>query len=86
MQLPLKDSKHKMEIIDKFGCLDESHIKTKVIKGFKSSKWEDKNVMYKIRASQIGTKKTNYLNEYFEAIHLSGLLPVVREKIEIIER
>lgn len=35
---------------------------------------------------KISNKKTNYTNEYFEAIHLKGLLPAVKSYIEELEQ
>jgi hypothetical protein len=84
--LPLKESKHKEQICKEYGHIDEPHIKTSILKGYKSSKWEDKSLLYKIRTGQISKKKTNYLNEYFEAIHLSGVLSKVREYIDLLEK
>ena len=62
IELPLKDSNHKKEIIREYGDIKKSYLRTEVISGYKSSKWEDKSIMYKIRTNQIGNKKSKYLN------------------------
>ena len=80
--LPLKNSKHKDEICEEYGNIEKPYLQTKIMKGYKSSKWDDKNLAYKIRVNKISNKKSNYTNEYFEAIHLTGLLPAVKEMIE----
>lgn len=86
VQLPLNESKSKEQILKEYGKINENHISTRFLKGFKSPKWDDKSLLYKIRTGQISSKKNNYTSEYFEAIHLKGLLPTVREYINRLEQ
>lgn len=62
MSIPLKESKHKTELIEDYSQIDEKNITIRFIKGYKSSKWDDKSLLYKIRMDQITKKKTNYTN------------------------
>ena len=79
VEIPLADSQHKQELITDYGDYARPSITIKLIRGYKSSKWDRKQLLYRLRTKQIGYKKTNYHNQKFECFHLRGLLPLVKE-------
>lgn len=40
VHLPLGDSKNKQAVIQEFANINQANIQTKLLKGYKSSKWE----------------------------------------------
>lgn len=68
----LKNPKYKEELFQHYEREDEN-ILIKVIKGYRSSKWNDKTMWKCISNNQYTDEKKAGSNQYFEAFYLEGL-------------
>ena len=64
--------------------MKKNWLEVRVVKGYRSPKWDDKTLLYKLRCGQVPVRRSNFAYEPIEAFQLIGLLPKVREFLGVL--